>query len=68
MAEKTNKLNGTAKWIIVILAIATIAYNSVATHVIAKNEVRHVILNQEKMDKKIDSLSELLLNHIIQHK
>ena len=59
-----KKLNGTAKWIIVILAIATIAYNTVATHVIAKNEIKHVILNQTRIEKKVDNLSDLIIDHI----
>ena len=57
MAEKSNKLNGYAKWIIIILAIATIAYNTVATHVIAKNDIKH-------LQKDVTEIKTLLLNHI----
>jgi len=63
-----NKLNGTAKWIIIIIAIGTIVYNTIATHVIAKNEMKHVIKTVEKLDKKVDGLSKLLIDHIIKDK
>lgn len=53
-----KKFNGTAKWIIVILATATIAYNSIATHVIAKNEIKH-------LQRDVQEIKKLLLDHII---
>jgi len=51
-------LNGYAKWIIVILATATIAYNTIATHIIAKNEIKH-------LREDVQEIKTLLLNHII---
>ena len=64
MAEKSKKLNGSTKWIIIILAIlniATVGYNSVATHVIAKNDIQH-------LQKDVTEMKALLIEHITQHK
>ncbi len=63
-----NKFNGYARWATVIIAIGIITYNTVATHIIAKNEIKHIIKAVEKMDKKLDSLSERLIEHIIEDK
>ena len=60
--------NGTAKWIIVAIATLTVAYNTVATHVIAKNEMKHIIKAVEKMDKKVDNVVNLLIEHITKSK
>lgn len=51
-------INGYAKWIVIILAIATIAYNSIATHVIAKNEIKH-------LQEDVREIKDLLIQHII---
>lgn len=56
-----KNINGYAKWILVVLAILTIAYNSVATHVIAKNEVKHLRMS-------VDKIETLLIEHLIKHK
>lgn len=61
MAEKSKKLNGYARWATVILAIVVIAYNSVATHVIAKNDIKH-------LQKDVTEIKTLLIEHITQHK
>ncbi len=60
-----NKLNGYARWITIIIAIGVIAYNTVATHVIAKNEMKHLIKAVEKLDAKVANFSDRLLDHII---
>ena len=46
-----------------------------ATHVIAKNEIKHLQINDkrvegkiDKMDEKIDILNKLFYDHLIQHK
>jgi len=58
---KNNKLNGTAKWIIIIIAIGTIAYNTIATHVISKNDIKH-------LQEDVTEIKKLLIDHITMHK
>lgn len=37
-----KKLNGLAKWIMVALAVGTIFYNTLVTHIVLKNDVKHL--------------------------
>ena len=50
----TKKLNGMAKWIIVALALATVVFNSGVTY----NHVRHLTKTVEKMESKVDAMTE----------
>ena len=36
-----NKLNGLGKWILIAIAILTIAYNTIVTHAIKFNDFEH---------------------------
>ena len=38
----SKKLNGLAKWIIIALAILTIAYNTIVTHAVKINDIVHL--------------------------
>ena len=49
-----KKLNGMAKWIVVGLAILTVAFNSGVTY----NHVRHMGRDVEKLEKKIDAMDD----------
>ena len=51
-----KKLNGSAKWIIVALALLTVAFNSGVTY----NHVRHLSEACRKMEIKIDAMDEKL--------
>ena len=53
----TKKSNGTAKWITIAIAILILLYNSIATHVIAKNDIKH-------LQKDVTEIKALLLDHI----
>ena len=50
----TKKLNGMAKWIIVALALATVVFNTGVTY----NHVRHLTKTVEKMESKVDAMTE----------
>lgn len=56
-----NKYNGLAKWFIVALAIGTIAYNSIVTHVIMKNDLKHFEKRLIKIEQKFERLYDYLL-------
>jgi len=38
----SKKLNGYAKWIMVVIAVGTIAYNTIVTQVVLKNDMKHL--------------------------
>ena len=54
-----KKLNGTASWILAIIALAVIVYNTVAVHVIVKNEVKH-------LQADVVEIKTLLLDHLLE--
>lgn len=57
-----RKSNGIfARWIIVAIAVATIAYNTITTHVISRNEIKHQGVRIEKLEEKIDWLIDYLM-------
>lgn len=55
-----KRLNGTATWITCILAIAIVGYNTIAVHVIAKNDVKH-------LQTTVVELKKLVIEHIVFH-
>lgn len=58
-----RKNNGIlARWIIVILAILTIAYNTIATHVISKNEIRHLQNDMQEVKQEVRDLRNYLMS------
>jgi hypothetical protein len=50
------KLNGIAKWIIVALALGTVAFNSGVTY----NHVRHLSKDLAKLELKVEEMHEAL--------
>ena len=48
------KLNGTTKWIIVALALLTVAFNSGVTY----NHVKHLSKAVEKMEAKVNCMDD----------
>lgn len=56
------KNNGLAKWIIIGLAIATIAYNTIVAHVISKNDIKHLQQADVRIEAKIDRVIEHLMD------
>jgi len=59
-----KKINGTTSWIMVIIAVLVLAYNTVSVHIIAQNEMKHVIKSVERLHVRINGLTELLIEHI----
>ena len=56
----TNKLNGTAKWIIVTIAVLTIGFNTGITynHVHGLTQkIEKLVLVVDKLDEKIDAIN-----------
>lgn len=58
---KNNKINGIAKWIVVGLAIATIAYNTIVAHVISRNDIKHLQQADVRIEAKVDKIIEYLM-------
>ncbi len=50
----TKKFNGMAKWIVVGIALLTVAFNSGVTY----NHVRHLSKDVEKLEAKIDAMDD----------
>ena len=59
-----KKYNGYAKWIIIIIAIGTILYNTIATHVVARNEIKHLTQAVQNNSKRIDNLTDIVIQII----
>ena len=56
----TNKLNGTAKWIIVTIAVLTIGFNTGITynHIHSLTQkIEKLVLVVDKLDEKIDAIN-----------
>lgn len=60
---KNKKLNGLAKWILVGLAIATIAYNTIVAHVISKNEIKHLQRDMQEVKLELRDLRQYLMEN-----
>lgn len=58
---KNKKLNGLLKWIVVGLAIATIAYNTIVSHVISRNDIKHLQQADVRIEAKVDKIIEYLM-------
>ena len=54
------KMNGLASWILIGITIIVLAYNSIAVHVIARNDIHHLQI-------AIAELKTLVLDHVINH-
>ena len=53
-----KKPNGTTSWIMVVFASAALIYNSIAVHVIAKNEIKH-------LQADVVEIKKMLFDHIL---
>ena len=53
-----KKPNGKASWIMVVVAVLVLAYNTVAVHVIAKNDIKHI-------QADVKEIKSLLFQHLI---
>lgn len=58
-----KKLNDLAKWIVIVLAVAAVFYNTVATTVIARNEIKHLTEKVTKVEEKVDWIVAYLLEN-----
>ena len=56
MNQKRQSINGYARWIMVAIALATIAYNGIATHILAKNEIKHLRQDIARIEAKVEQL------------
>lgn len=59
----SRKFNGYAKWILIALAIGTIAYNTVVTHVIARNDIKHLRQDVNKLEVAVSGIQTYLMGH-----
>lgn len=59
--KMSKKLNGYARWIIVVLALTGIAYNAVVSRVIVQNDLKHLTERVMRIEQKVDWLCEYLM-------
>lgn len=45
-----------AQWILTGVALAAIIYNTIVTHVVLKNDVKHLAAGQKELKDKLDKL------------
>lgn len=62
LRQRLNRLNGTAKWVLVAFAVATVAYNTVVTHTIVRNDVKHLQADVVEVKEGLATLYAYLLN------
>ena len=55
-----NKLNGRVKLALAIIAILTLLYNTIATHVVARNDIKHLQKTVERLEERVDDLYLLI--------
>jgi len=53
----------TAQWILAIVAIAAVIYNTIVTHVIMRNDIKHLKEDNSKIWDKIEKIYTYLLEH-----
>lgn len=56
----SKKLNGLAKWIIIALAIGTVAYNTIVTHAVKINDIEHLQATVTEMKQDIRDIRNYL--------
>ena len=56
-----KKLNGYAKWIIIIIAVGTILYNTVVTHTIVRNDVKHLQQDVAEVKQAVQYIERCLI-------
>lgn len=56
------KLNDVAKWVLIALAILTIAYNTVVTHAVVRNDVKHLQQDVVRVEQGLAKLYDYLLS------
>lgn len=56
-----KKINGLAKWILVAIAIGGFIYNTLVTHVVLKNDVRHLETTVKEVKEEVKYLRNYLL-------
>lgn len=49
------------KWILVAIAVGTILYNTIVTHAVLKNEVKHLAIDMAEVKKKLWDLVKILI-------
>ena len=50
-----------AEWIAIIIAIGTVLYNTIVTHVVLKNDVKHLVKDVEEIKTDVRELRQCLL-------
>ena len=57
----SKKYNDLAKWVVIAIAIGTIIYNTLVTHVVLKNDVRHLETAVKETKQEVRDLRNYLL-------
>ena len=60
--SRMPKLNDVAKWVLIALAILTIAYNTVVTHAVVRNDVKHLQQDVVRVEQGLAKLYDYLLS------
>ncbi len=50
-----------AKWILVVIAVVTVIYNTIVTHAFLKNDVKHLVEDMAEVKKQVWDLVKKLL-------
>lgn len=62
LKQMVSRFNGTAKWVLIAFAILTVAYNTVVTHTIVRNDVKHLQADVVEVKERLTTLYAYLLN------
>lgn len=57
----SSKFNGKAKWIMVAIATGVLAYNTIATHVLARNDILHLTKDVQRIDGRVEKILDYLI-------
>jgi len=57
-----------ARWILAILAVGGVIYNTIVTHVILKNDVKHLRKDFEDFEKVVRQELRDLRNYLMENK
>ena len=66
-----HKPNGYVRWISIAIAVLVIAYNTIVTHIVLKNDVEHLVKREEQhhveQKAEIRELRAVIIRHIEAH-
>jgi len=52
-----------AQWIMIIIAIGTIVYNTIITRAILKNDIKHLGIDVQAIKSRLDNLYDILVRN-----